>query len=75
MGAVARSFATVAGGLRVPLKGRYAQYRGHGPVGAEQLESAGASPLAVAFARYHPGPVPSDQDPEQWRTLLLADHG
>ncbi len=75
LGAVQRSIATVADGLRIRLRGRYEQYRRHGPIGADQLAEVGASELSVSFARLHPGPVPAGLDEDRWQVLLYADHG
>jgi hypothetical protein len=74
-GAVGRSLATVLAGLGVPLRGSYLRYREHAGRGAALLETAGAGPLAVAFARHHPGGPPDGVDASQWRALLGADHG
>lgn len=74
LGGVGRSVATVLDALRVPLRGRYAAYRNHGPLGADLLATAGAEPLAIDFARRHPDPDPGGNDPALWRILLEADH-
>ena len=73
MGAVQRSLATIAGYLGIPLRRRWATYLDHGRLGADVLEGAGAGPLAVAFARFHPGPVPDGIDPGSWQLLADAD--
>jgi len=72
--AVARSLATVAIWLRIPLGGRWAAYRDHGPLGAEVLRRIGADALAVAFAEYHPGGPPEGFDARDWALLLDADN-
>ena len=74
LGAVGRSVATALDALRVPLRGRYAAYRNHGPLGADLLATAGAEPLAIDFARRHPDSDPGGNDPALWRILLEADH-
>jgi hypothetical protein len=75
LGAVSRSLATIAGALRLPLRGRWLRYREHGRRGAEILEGCNADDLVVAFARHHPGPAPAGIDPVAWADLASADHG
>jgi len=75
LGAVGRSLATIADVVRIPLRGRFATYRSHGALGAVLLETAGAAPLAIEFARRHPHPDPAGCDPVAWRILLEADNG
>lgn len=74
LGALQRSLATVAHLFRLPLPASYRAYIAHGAIGARALEEVGASDLAVAFARRHPGPPPEGVDPERWNTILEADH-
>jgi putative nucleotidyltransferase with HDIG domain len=73
VGAVGRSCATIAGALSIPVTGSWEMYLDHGEIGAAMLERAGASPVAVAFARFHPGPPPDGIPPEQWHALEAAD--
>ena len=73
IGAVARSIATVLGSAGMPMTSRMRSYRDHGRRGAVVLEDAGCSPLAVAFARHHPGPAPAGTDPVRWKVLIDAD--
>ncbi|HEX9642516.1 MAG TPA: HD domain-containing protein [Acidimicrobiia bacterium] len=73
LGPVRRSLATLLDLLHVPMPVRYRRYRDHGAVGAELLDAAGAPPLAVAFARDHPGVVPEGVDPLAWDVLEAAD--
>lgn len=72
-GAVVRSVATVLDLLHLPMSTKMRAYRKHGAIGAELLEAAGATPLAVEFARRHPDPDPGSMDAEHWRILLAAD--
>lgn len=72
-GAVTRSIATVLDAMRLPITPRMGAYRRHGPIGADELEGIGCDPLAVAFARHHPGPAPDGIDPARWAALLDAD--
>jgi hypothetical protein len=74
LGPIARSLATVAEALRIPLRGRWKRYRDHGDIGGAILEECEAGGLAVAFARHHPGPPPPDVDPAAWADLAAADH-
>jgi hypothetical protein len=73
IGAVSRSIATVLDAAGMPMTRRMHTYRDHGERGALALEEAGCGPFAVAFARYHPGPVPSGMDPVRWKVLIDAD--
>ncbi|MEA2009900.1 MAG: hypothetical protein U9N78_04270 [Actinomycetota bacterium] len=72
-GAVSRSVATILDAAGMPMTKRMRSYRDHGRNGAAVLEEAGCDPLAVAFARYHPGPAPEGTDPMRWRVLNDAD--
>jgi hypothetical protein len=73
LGAIPRSLATVADLLRLPMPARWRSYLRHGEIGSEMLQIAGAEPLTVAFARYHPGPVPAGVAPDSWWALARAD--
>ena len=73
IGAVSRSIATVLDSVGMPMTTRMRSYRDHGRRGAVALEEAGCGPLAVAFARYHPGPAPAGTDPARWKVLMDAD--
>ena len=73
LGAIARSAATIWARLRLPVSGSWQAYVQHGSRGADILVSSGASPLAVAFARHHPGAVPDGIDPDRWEALASAD--
>lgn len=72
-GAVPRSVATVLGAMRVPMHGRWAIYRDHGPIGADLLTVHGATELAIGFARHHPDHPPAGYDAAAWNRLLAAD--
>ena len=72
-GAISRSIATVLHSLGLPMTTRMRSYRDHGESGAVALETAGCGPLAIAFARNHPGPAPSGTDPARWEVLIDAD--
>jgi hypothetical protein len=73
LGPVRRSLATLLDLLHLPMPARYRRYRDHGAIGADLLESAHAPPLAVAFARDHPGVAPDGIDPSAWDVLEAAD--
>jgi len=73
IGAIERSLATVIGALSIPVSGSWKTYLEHGEVGASMLEKAGAGPLTVAFARFHPGPTPPGISEDDWLTLEAAD--
>ena len=74
LGPIGRSIATLCDAVDLPMTARMRDYRNHGPVGAERLQAAGASRLAVDFARRHPDPDPGPHDPATWALLLDADH-
>jgi len=73
LGVIGRSLASVAAMVRMPVRGRHARYLAHGDAGAAELERAGASPIAVAFARHHHGTRPDTITPDDWKLLLEAD--
>jgi hypothetical protein len=73
IGAMSRSIVTVLDSVGLPMTARMHSYRDHGQRGAQVLEEAGCGSLAVAFARYHPGPAPSGTDPDRWKVLSDAD--
>lgn len=73
LGAFGRSFATIAGTLGLPAKRSWIMYLHHGAIGADMLQRAGASRLAVEFTRSHPGPVPHGINPQDWHALAEAD--
>jgi hypothetical protein len=57
----------------LPVPRRHAAYLAHGPVGARELESAGAEEVVVVFARDHHQPAPPGVDPSDWAVLSEAD--
>ncbi|MDJ0791202.1 MAG: hypothetical protein QNJ71_04840 [Acidimicrobiia bacterium] len=75
LGAVGRSFATVWNAMSMPVTGEFKAYLAHGELGASMIEDAGGSPLAVAFARHHPGQAPPGVDRNDWAALEAADEG
>ena len=74
LGVAGRTMAATLGAVRVPLRGRWAAYRDHGPAGAADLEAAGAEPLVVGFARHHHGSRPDDIPTADWEELCRADY-
>ncbi len=70
LGPVSRSLATVFATLRIPVPARWRAYLDHGTIGAAELETAGARPLAVGFAVGRPS-----GDSGVWRALMDADNG
>ncbi len=73
VGAVGRSFATIASAISIPVSGSWDLYLDHGEIGASMLETAGADTITIAFARFHPGPPPPDVSAVQWHALEEAD--
>ncbi|MGI9667943.1 MAG: hypothetical protein ACR2N2_12755 [Acidimicrobiia bacterium] len=73
LGPYQRSLATVWSYTSLPVWGAWRDYLDHGGIGADMLAEAGAGELSVAFARCHPGAVPSGVDAASWATLAEAD--
>ena len=73
LGPFGRTYATLAGILRLPTSQRHKTYLDHGPVGATALGEAGAEPLVVTFAKLHPQPATEGIDQRRWELLLAAD--
>ena len=73
LGIPGRVLASVGLKIGLPLGGRYATYRDHGPIGASELEEIGAPEIAVAYARHHHGSRPPDVDRPSWALLVAAD--
>lgn len=73
LGVFRRSLASGLELLHVPVWGRFAEYLQHGPIGARELQSAGAERLVVAFADYHHGSRPDEIAEADWQLLLRAD--
>lgn len=73
LGAVARAFATVWHGSGMQARSRWRSYINHGAIGADLIEDRGASALAVAFTRHHPGPTPTGIRTDSWNALGEAD--
>lgn len=74
LGVVGRVVASILILARVPLRGRLALYRDHGPLGADELQELGAEPLVVDFTRHHHGERPVSIEPTTWDLLWQADH-
>lgn len=74
LGVIARSVVTAMIALRVPLKGRAASYRDHGPIGAALLDSLEAPELAIQYAEFHQGDRPASIPAETWALLKASDH-
>ncbi len=72
-GTVARSLASAAAILRLPVRGRWRAYLDHGDLGARDLEAIGSDPVVVAFARHHHRDRPAGVPEDAWRTLAAAD--
>lgn len=71
LGPIGRSLATTFDAFHIPMPDRWRRYRNHGTLGATDLETIGADPLAVSFAR---GTGGADIDPELWQALVDADN-
>ena len=73
LGVLARSVASVAIRLGLPLTTRWRLYRDHGEVAATELAGLGCDGLIVDFARDHHGERPSGVPISTWDLLQLAD--
>lgn len=73
LGPLGRSMASTLMKLGLPLRGRFALYRDHGSIGADELAELGAEPLVVQFARHHHGERPPGIAPADWQLLQRAD--
>jgi putative nucleotidyltransferase with HDIG domain len=73
LGVIGRSLASGLELLHLPAPGRLDAYLRHGPIGAEELRSAGAEDLVVAFTEHHHGERPADIPEDHWALLLEAD--
>ncbi len=71
LGPTARSAASVAIRLGLPLPARWKLYRDHGSLSAAEL--AGAEPIVIEFARHHHGSRPSSIPADDWDLLVRAD--
>ncbi len=74
LGPIGRSVATALGLVRAPVSGRLRAYLDHGPVGARELQAAGAERLVVDYTRHHHGRRPDGITPADWDLLDAADH-
>ncbi|MEX0864369.1 MAG: hypothetical protein WD269_05780 [Acidimicrobiia bacterium] len=73
LGVLARIIATLLMAIGAPMSRRMARYRDHGALGADELERAGAPPIAVLFARHHQEDRPDSIAAGDWATLIRAD--
>lgn len=73
LGVPARVVASLMIKMRLPLPTRFRQYRDHGRIAADELESLGAPILAVAFARHHHESRPAEVEPRTWEILIRSD--
>jgi hypothetical protein len=73
LGPVGRSLASAWSKLGRRPGGRWGNYLDHGRIGAEDLLTAEAEPLVVAFARTHHGDRPDDISLGDWDLLQRAD--
>jgi putative nucleotidyltransferase with HDIG domain len=73
LGVWGRSLASAAAKLHIPVRGRFAQYLAHGPIGAEMLEAVGVEQVIVDYARCHHAERPKSISPEDWALLVEAD--
>ena len=71
---VARSVVTAVAKLRLPVGRRGALYLAHGRLAADELSHLGAEALVVDFAACHHEERPDSINPEDWATLVVADH-
>lgn len=73
LGVIGRSLASVVAKLGIPVGGRFAAYRDHGSIGADELAELGVEPLVAQFARHHHRDRPPGVGPVDWELLQRAD--
>ena len=73
LGAFGRAWASGLALLRVPPRGRFRTYLDHGPIGARELEAAGAEAVVVAYAAHHTDTRPDWVPADDWAVLGHAD--
>jgi hypothetical protein len=73
LGPIRRSLASIWAKLGGMPRGSWANYLGHGEIGAIDLESVGAEAIVVQWARSHHGPRPDSISEADWRILQAAD--
>ncbi len=73
LGIIGRVGASLAEKARIPLRGRFARYRDHGILGAEELRRMGAEPIVWRYARCHHGAPDPEIDPADLAILDRAD--
>jgi len=73
LGVAGRVLATSLSLLRLPTPGRWGDYLAHAARGADELETAGADFLVVAYARHHHGNRPPEIPAHDWELLAQAD--
>lgn len=73
LGAIGRVLATVLAALRVPLRGRFAQYADHGELAWRELVEIGETDLVLGYVRHHHARKPDGYPPDKWSMLLEAD--
>lgn len=73
VGALGRSLATLGDVAGLPLRGRWATYRRHSELGAEDLAAIGEDRFVVEFTRLHPAPAPEGMSIERWAAVASAD--
>ena len=73
LGVIGRVIASIAIKLHLPVRGRFATYRDHGPIGSVELERAGSPPIAIHYARHHHESRSPDVTQSVWDLLSAAD--
>ncbi len=73
LGVFGRVFASILLKLHLPVRGRYAVYRDHGPIGAVEIERAGSPMVAIHYARHHHDSRSPAVADSVWRLLTEAD--
>lgn len=73
LGPVGRSWAMLGYSIGPAPTPRMVSYLEHGRIGADELATAGAEPLVVAYTRHHHGERPDGICAEDWEVLEAAD--
>ena len=75
LGFIRRSLASAYTKLGGVPRGKWRSYLDHGPTAATELETLGAEPIVVDFARHHHGKRPDSISEADWAVLQEADQG
>jgi HD domain-containing protein len=73
LGPLGRSLASIHAKLGGTARGRWRSYLEHGQWAGAELQTLGAEPIVVDFARHHHGERPESIAEAEWALLQAAD--